>query len=309
MNRYGFYWMSHTPQWANGACSCLTNIFMDAAEGNFNVMNLGMCAMNVQSLITNAMQYDWELKTYAPEAIAEYVVAIENYITENAIEIDWTNENFGKLFVLWGFSDLVLTDLDAVYNAIANAWAWNVSMKTGASLDMFFDIFLNIDTYIMFIYKRMEAFGVDFNNAFEVGVFLSDENNRNKVLDNKAADMFVFSFFKDPEFVNKLNVFAGGVDIGAIEGLGAGWSLANWYDVNIANWEQEGWTYPSLSVRLELLTFFEQVVMKPFTEAELDWSFGFVMNFINCARFEFCLAWFLKSPLYRQISIIQLKRT
>merc|ERR1719420_549746 len=81
MKQYGFEWMSDTPYFAKDACSCLTNIFMDAAEGNFNVMNLGMCAMNVQSLIMNAMQYDFELKAYAPEAIAEYVVAIGSYIT------------------------------------------------------------------------------------------------------------------------------------------------------------------------------------------------------------------------------------
>ena len=301
MNQYGFEWMSHTPHFAKDACSCLTNIFMDAAEGNFNVMNLGMCAMNVQSLIMNAMQYDFELKAYAPEAIAEYVVAIGNYITENSIEIDWTNENFGKLFVFWGFSDLDLTDVDAVYNAIANAWAWNVSMNTGASLDMFFDIFLNVDTYIKFIYKRMTAFGVDFNNAFEVGVFLSDEKNQNKVLDMKAVDEFVFGFFKDSEFLNKLNVFSTGIDLGAIEGLGAGWSLQNWFDTNFANWDQEGWTYPSLSVRFELFNFFEQVVMLPFEAAGLDWSFGFVLNFINCARFEFSKA--STSLSYFQMSI------
>ena len=287
MNQYGFEWMSHTPHFAKDACSCLTNIFMDAAEGNFNVMNLGMCAMNVQSLIMNAMQYDFELKAYAPEAIAEYVVAIGNYITENSIEIDWTNENFGKLFVFWGFSDLDLTDVDAVYNAIANAWAWNVSMNTGVTLDMFFDIFLNVDTYIMLTNKRMAAFGVDIDNEFEVGVFLSDEKNRNRILDMKAADEFVFGFFKNDEFVNKLNVFSTDFDFNAIEGLGAGWSLANWFDTNLANWGQEGWTYPSLNVSMELLAFFEQIVMVPFKAANLDWSTAFVMNFINCARFEF----------------------
>lgn len=282
MNRYGFNWMSHTPHFANDACSCLTNIFMDAAEGDFNVMNLGMCAMNVQSLITNAMQFDWELKTYAPEAIAEYVVAIGNYMTENAIEIDWTNENFGKLFMVWGFPKLDLTDVDAVYNAIANAWAWNVSMKTGASLDMFFDLFINVDTYVDFIFKRMAAFGVNIDNAFEVGVFLSDEKNQNRLLDMKAIDGFVMSFFKDPEFVNKLAAFVGTFDLSV---YGEGWSIANWFNANFANWDQEGWTYPSITASLELFNFFNDVVMLQF--AGLDWSAAFVMNLINCARFEY----------------------
>ena len=283
MNRYGFNWMSHTPHFANDACSCLTNIFMDAAEGDFNVMNLGMCAMNVQSLITNAMQFDWELKTYAPEAIAEYVVAIGDYITTNEIVIDWTNENFGKLFMVWGFPELDLTDVDAVYNAIANAWAWNVSMKTGASLEMFFDLFINVDTYVDFIFKRMTAFGVNVDNAFEVGVFLSDEKNQNRLLDMKAIDGFVMSFFKDPDFVNKLAAFVGDFDLSV---FGEGWSIANWFNANFANWDQEGWTYPSITASLELFNFFSQVVMLPFEAAGLDWSAAFVMNFINCARFE-----------------------
>ena len=290
MNRYGFNWMSHTPHWANGACSCLTNIFMDAAEGNFNVMNLGMCAMNVQSLITNAMQYDWELKTFAPEAIEEYVVAIQNYITEYSIEIDWNTENFGKLFMVWNFPDVDLSNLGSVYNAIANAWAWNVSMKTGVSLEMFFDLFINVDTYVDFIYQRMTAFGVNVDNEFEISTFLSDEKNRNRVLTMKAVDEFVFGFFKNPEFVNKLNVFVGDFDLSV---FGEGWSIANWFNANFGNWDQEGWTYPSITASLELFNFFNQVVMLPFIDAGLDWSAAFVMNFINCARFEFYSNWFL----------------
>lgn len=280
MKQYGFEWMSDSPYFAKDACSCLTNIFMDAAEGNFNVMNLGMCAMNVQSLIMNAMQYDFELQAYAPEAIAEYVVAIGSYITENSIEIDWTNANFGKLFMVWGFPDLELTDVDAVYNAIANAWAWNVSMKTGVSLEMFFDLFLNVDTYVDFIFQRMAAFGVNVDNAFEVEFFLSDEKNQNRLLDMKAVDEFVFGFIKNPEFRNKLNVFVGDFDLSL---FGEGWSLANWFDTNFANSDQEGW-FLSTAVSLELLNFFNQVVMRSFTAAGLDWSAAFVMNFINCAR-------------------------
>ena len=282
MSRYGFKEMSHAPHWANDACSCLTNIFMDAAEGNFNVMNLGMCAMNVQSLIQNAMTYDFELKAYAPEAIAKYVVAIGNYITENEIVIDWNNENFGKLFYFWGIKEFDLTNVESVYNAIAYAWAWNVAENTGATLGNLFDLLINVDTYLGFIQQRIEAFGVNYENEFEVGVFLSDENNREKLLDFSPVDSFIFGLFEGPEFVNKLNVFSAGVDLGPI--MGEGWSVANWVNANLANWGQEGWTHPSVTAHAEIVKFLNEVVMIPF--AGLDWSLAFVLNFIGCVRFE-----------------------
>merc|ERR1719370_114821 len=100
-----------------------------------------MCAANVQSLITNAMAYDWELKAFAPDAIEMYVTALTEYMMEMELEFDWNTENMGMLFKLWGFPDLDLTDYDAVINALAHAWAWNVSMNTGLTLAMLFDIF------------------------------------------------------------------------------------------------------------------------------------------------------------------------
>ena len=282
MSRYNFGWMAHTPQWANGACSCLTNIFMDAAEGNFNVMNLGVCAMNVQSLIEQAMNFDWEIKTFAPEAIAEYVVAIGEFIAKNEIVIDWNTEDFGKLFMVWGFQEVDLTNVESVYNAIANAWAWNVSMKTGVTLEMFFDIFINVEDYMEFIRLRLNAFGIDADDTFEVAAFISDEKNQNKLLDFKGVDNFVFGFFKDPEFVNKLNVFTAGNDVTA--DFGEGWSLANWFSANLENWGQEGWTYPSITAMNELLEFFDTYVMKNSGLVNLGWGAPFVMNLINCAR-------------------------
>ena len=284
MSRYNFGWMAHTPQWANGACSCLTNIFMDAAEGNFNVMNLGVCAMNVQSLIEQAMNFDFEIKTFAPEAIAEYVVAIGEFIAKNEIVIDWNTEDFGQLFMIWGFKEVDLTNVESVYNAIANAWAWNVSMKTGVTLEMFFDIFINVEDYMEFIRLRLNAFGIDADDTFEVAAFISDEKNQNKLLDFKGVDNFVFGFFKDPEFVNKLNVFAAGVNLEDF-GFDAGWNLANWVDNNIKNWG-EGWTYPSLTEFGNFLNFFNVVVSSNSGLSSVTWSEPFVMNLINCARYE-----------------------
>ena len=158
----------------------------------------------------------------------------------------------------------------------------DVSMKTGVTLEMFFDLFFNVEDYMDFIRLRLSAFEVDENDTFEVAAFLSDDKNRNKLLDMSGIDNFVFGFFKDPEFVNKLNVFTAGNDVTA--DFGEGWSLANWFSANLENWGQEGWTYPSITAMNELLEFFDTYVMNNSGLVNLGWGAPFVMNLINCAR-------------------------
>ena len=224
------------------------------------------------------------------ELITEYVLDIETYILDNSIEIDWTNENFEKLFMLWGFEDLDRNNVGSVYNTIANAFVWNINQQSGLTFENFFDIFINVDDFISLVNKRMAAFGFDPDNLLQVDAFLNgsestSENNRKKLLDFGSVYHYMFQFFKDIEFQDKLAFLVNqyGSSVGNEDT-----TIIKWYNDNLANGGAEEWIQQAKPINafLELLEFFNNAILTELENSGVEWSAAFAMNFIHCIRLD-----------------------
>ena len=205
--------------------------------------------------------------------LAEYILDITTFILDNSIEIDWTMDDYGKLFAFWGSGDLDRTNVGAVYTSIATELARNIDQKNNFSVENLFDIIINVETYISFLNQRMTAFGLDSDNLFQLS-----EKNRNKVLDMDAVYDFIFELFENSEFQKKINViFADNKS-----------STYAWYNENLDGEGAKEWIKQAMPINacLELINFVETFVMTAFSNFDPKLSAAFVINLIYCIRSE-----------------------
>ena len=106
-----------------------------------------------------------------------------------------------------------LSDIEAIYNVPEEAFLWFKSGDAEFSLDRFFDVLINVDTYVAAIYGRLLAFGIDIGNEMDIETFLAEEENRRTVLNLKPVDEFVFSLVTHSSFIEKLNALTANFDI------------------------------------------------------------------------------------------------
>ena len=203
---------------------------------------------------------------------AEYVLDIETFLLDNSIEIDWTAENYGKLFTIWGHQDLDRTNMESVYNTIASVFARNVDQKANFILENLFDVITNVDTYLEILNKRMTAFGIDSDKLFQI-----NEMNRNQLLDLDPVYDFIFTLFENFEFQKKLNVFIKNNNSASI----------GWYKENLADKGAKDWIHQAMPINAcsELINFFNAEVMTTFRDFGHEWNMPFVMNLLNCIRY------------------------
>ena len=207
--------------------------------------------------------------------IDEYILDIKTFMLDNSIEIDWTMEDYGKLFTFWGFEDLDRTNVGAVFTSIAAEFARNIDQKNTFSIENLFDIIINVETYISFLNQRMTAFSLDSADVSQLS-----ETNRNRVLNLVAVYDFIFELFENSEFQKKMNVIF--VDNKS--------STYAWYNANLDGEGAKEWIKQAMPINacLELINFVETFVMTVFSSFDPKLSAAYVMNLIYCIRSEIC---------------------
>ena len=205
------------------------------------------------------------------------VNTIKEYIANNGIQINWNQKNFEFFFRVWGYPKIDLNNRNDVECALASVWSSH--LERNMSIGNFFAIFNDMDLYVESMKARITPFVANIDSEFEVNMFLLDATNREKILDSKVVEDFIFGFFKKSNFVSKLALFIKDQDLNH---LGDQWSLENWFEKHFSNWGTEDWNHPSEAAGLEIFMFLNSVVMPIFND--LSWSTAFVMNFIDCAR-------------------------
>ena len=117
-------------------------------------------------------------------------------------------------------------------------------------------------------------FGI-LNNIQEHVTFMQDA----KI----AVEDFVFSFFKEADFVDKLLIFSTDFDLNI---FGEGWTLQNWYQTIFKGLDSDDFIRPEGQLALEAVQefnlFMEKVVMTNFENS--TWSTGYIINLIHCLR-------------------------
>ena len=180
-----------------------------------------------------------------------------------------------------------LSDTEAINNVLEKAFSWFKLGDAEFSLDRFFDLLINVDTYVATIYGRLLAFGIDIGNEMDIETFLAEEDNRKTVLNLKQVDEFVFSLVTQPSFIEKLNALTADFDISILSEAGLmpmGWSLNNWVEENVSKWGTDLWSTPSISKINEFFGLVYGVLMPENGFNRLGWGSAYVMNFIDCFR-------------------------